>query len=77
MTDHDRIKQIAQEADAYADQYMRDNAHMRPDWIDVRDARFAALIAEDCAEVAYGKVAEGRAYEAHVAIRARYGVKGE
>jgi hypothetical protein len=70
MTDHDRIKQMVMDAGLPAQvsahpafkQFVREHA---------------ALIAGDCAEVAYGKVAEGRAHESHVAIRARYPLHSE
>ena len=91
----DRIKQMAEEADAYADEIhnrmlkrtLRDST-----WHNTRDAKFAALVAEDCAKVVLSR---GRVYGFSQGIsppvpsqpmsadgiaqtiRARYGIKGE
>ena len=66
MTDTDRIAQMAREA----------GLDVRDDWVPgcfvAELGDFARLVAEDCAKVAYQKVAEGKAHHAHTAIRARY-----
>ena len=81
MTTHtDRIRQMAQEAgfERFKDESVDPiNFEPSPDgmwvlWDDDALARFAQLVAEDCARLAYGKVADGHAHHAHVAIRARY-----
>ena len=78
MTDTDRIAQMAREAHdagAKAGGWVRQWEHMAPsqrkEWEAVALA-VARLVAEDCAKVAYQKVAEGKAHHAHTAIRARY-----
>jgi hypothetical protein len=82
MTDHnritdDRLRQIALEVEREYGMGGLSGGTIYEDFaLDVAK-RAMALVAEDCARVAYGKVAEGRAHEAHVAIRARYGAKGE
>jgi len=75
---NDRIAQMAREAHdagAKAGGWVRQWEYMAPsqrkEWEAVALA-VARLVAEDCAKVAYQKVAEGKAHYAHVAIRARY-----
>jgi len=54
MTDlTDRIKQMAQEADMYADALDGSGELQRTGrtWTEVREQYFAALVAEDCARV--------------------------
>lgn len=50
MTTHtDRIRQMAQEATAYADAMDGSGRMAGRAWSDVRDEYFAQLVAEDCA----------------------------
>ncbi len=75
MTKEDIIR-MADEADLWADQELQCVGEYHPDWHEVRDVRFAALVAaaerEECAKVAL-------AYDQHAiapaaiaaAIRAR------
>jgi len=73
MTDQpDRIKQMAQEAEAYANT----RELYRLEFI----TRFAQLVAEDCANACderYAECFEPEAKEMAQAIRARYSLKGE
>lgn len=74
MTDTDRIAQMAREAHdagAKAGGWVRQWEHMAPSQRKEWEA-VARLVAEDCANMAYQKVAEGKAHHAHTAIRARY-----
>ena len=76
----DRIKQMAEEAHNYADHVTFDNPEA--DWNDLFNAKFAALVAEDCARIADDKSHleyDDRITQQSIvdAIRARYGIKGQ
>jgi len=74
----DRIKQMAEEAHNYADHVTFDNPEA--DWNDLFNAKFSALVAEDCADIVdnadtpdCGGWTAGGISDT---IRARYGIKG-
>lgn len=85
MTDQtDRIKQMAEHADMYADALDGSGELQRTGrtWAEVRAQYFAALVAEDCARVAdelrgFDWESAASADRISQAIRARYGLKGE
>lgn len=80
MTTHtDRIRQMAQEAKAYADSLDTSGQLAGREWIQWRDERFAQLVAEDCARIgdSYGMpdgTSQAAIYIAQ-AIRDRYSLK--
>lgn len=45
---NERIKELAELADDYADEYIQMPGEYHPDWNTVRDIRFAELIIKDC-----------------------------
>jgi hypothetical protein len=49
---NERIKQLAEQADDYADNKIQMPGEYHPDWHDIRDEKFAELIIRECAEVA-------------------------
>ena len=84
MTTHtDRIRQMAQEADAHADALDGSGKLGHRTWRQAREEYFAQLVAEDCAMVCDERAVEmaGFTEEEHAsqhlaeAIRARYSLK--
>jgi len=47
---NERIKQMAEQADNFADDKIQMPGEYHPDWHDVRDEKFAELIVRECAE---------------------------
>ena len=47
---NERIKELAVQADEYADYKLQMPGEYDPDWHDVRDEKFAELIVRECAE---------------------------
>lgn len=45
---NDRILELAQAADDYADEKLQMRGEYHPDWHDVRDLKFAELIVVEC-----------------------------
>lgn len=45
---NERILELAQAADDYADQKLQMRGEYHPDWHDVRDLKFAELIVQEC-----------------------------
>jgi hypothetical protein len=45
---NERIKQLAEQADEYADTKLQMPGEYHPDWHDVRDEKFAELIVKEC-----------------------------
>ena len=79
MTTHtDRIRQMAQEATAYADAMDGSGRMAGRAWSDVRDEYFAQLVAEDCARVVDAAMDKEDVCTKDApsdAIRARYSLK--
>ena len=48
---NERIKQMAEQADNFADDKIQMPGEYHPDWHDVRDEKFAELIVKECAKV--------------------------
>jgi len=48
---NERIKELAELADDYADEYIQMPGEYHPDWNTVRDIRFAELIIRECSKV--------------------------
>ena len=46
------IQEFAQQADDYADSKIQQPGEYHPDWHDVRDQKFAQLVARRCVQVA-------------------------
>ena len=49
---NERIKELAEQADEYADYKLQMPGEYDPDWHDVRDEKFAELIVRECAKSA-------------------------
>jgi predicted nucleic-acid-binding Zn-ribbon protein len=49
---NERIKQLAEQADNFADNKIQMPGEYHPDWHDVRDEKFAELIVRECADIA-------------------------
>ena len=49
---NERIKQLAEQADDYADNKIQMPGEYHPDWHDIRDEKFAELIVRECAKAA-------------------------
>ena len=49
---NERIKQMAEQADNFADDKIQMPGEYHPDWHDVRDEKFAELIVQECMEQA-------------------------
>jgi hypothetical protein len=45
---NERIKQLAEQADDYADNKIQMPGEYHPDWHDIRDEKFAELIIREC-----------------------------
>ena len=45
---NERIQQLAEQADEYADTKLQMPGEYHPDWHDVRDEKFAELIVREC-----------------------------
>jgi hypothetical protein len=45
---NERIKQLAEQADDYADNKIQMPGEYHPDWHDIRDEKFAELIVREC-----------------------------
>ena len=45
---NERIRQLAEQADEYADTKLQMPGEYHPDWHDVRDEKFAELIVREC-----------------------------
>jgi len=45
---NEKIKQLAEQADNFADDKIRMPGEYHPDWHDVRDEKFAELIVKEC-----------------------------
>jgi predicted nucleic-acid-binding Zn-ribbon protein len=49
---NEKIKQLAEQADNFADDKIQMPGEYHPDWHDVRDEKFAELIVKECIDVA-------------------------
>ena len=49
---NERIKELAEQADNFADDKIQMPGEYHPDWHDVRDEKFAELIVRECADIA-------------------------
>ena len=47
---NERIKELAEQADEYADYKLQMPGEYDPDWHDVRDEKFAELIVRECCD---------------------------
>jgi len=45
---YDRIREIAEQADLFADSKLQMKGEFHPDWHDIRDQKFAELIIKEC-----------------------------
>ena len=45
---NERIRQLAEQADEYADTKLQMPGEYHPDWHDVREEKFAELIVQEC-----------------------------
>ena len=45
---NERIRELAEQADEYTDTKLQTPGEYHPDWHDVRDQKFAALIVKEC-----------------------------
>ena len=45
---NERIKELAEQADDYADNKIQQPGEYHPDWHDIRDEKFAELIVREC-----------------------------
>lgn len=76
MTTHtDRIRQMAQQAKAYADSLDPSGQLAGSEWIEWRDERFAQLVAEDVIRAYYENTGDSMEMPGLEAIRARYSLK--
>jgi len=48
---NERIQQLAEQADNFADDKIKMPGEYHPDWHDVRDEKFAELIVRECVSV--------------------------
>jgi len=48
---NERIKELAEQADDYADNKIQMPGEYHPDWHDIRDEKFAELIIKECASI--------------------------
>ena len=48
---NERIKELAEQADNFADNKIQMPGEYHPDWHDVRDEKFAELIVRECMKV--------------------------
>ena len=48
---NERIRELAEQADNFADDKIQMPGEYHPDWHDVRDEKFAELIVEECAGI--------------------------
>ena len=48
---NERIRELAEQADEYADYELQMPGEYHPDWHDIRDEKFAELIVQECAEI--------------------------
>jgi hypothetical protein len=46
-----RIQELAEQADEYTDNKIQQPGEYHPDWHDIRDQKFAELIAKECIEL--------------------------
>lgn len=71
-----RILELAQAADDYADAKLQMPGEYHPDWHDVRDLRFAELIVQECCQalnpMLRDMISRGQGVEA---IKKHFGVK--
>ena len=44
----ERIKELAEQADDFADKKLQMSGEYHPDWHDIRDEKFAELIVREC-----------------------------
>jgi hypothetical protein len=48
---NERIRELAEQADEYADNKIQMPGEYHPDWHDTRDEKFAELIIRECVEL--------------------------
>ena len=75
------IKQLAEQADEYTDNKIQMPGEYHPDWHDIRDEKFAKLVAEECAKLCdLYAMPDGTSETAIIlgrAIRSKFGVDNE
>jgi hypothetical protein len=49
---NERIRELAEQADIFADSKLQMKGEFHPDWHDIRDEKFAELIVRECAKLA-------------------------
>ena len=71
---NERIKQLAEQADNFADDKIQMPGEYHPDWHDVRDEKFAELIVRECAGKVDWILAEGGKTQGDL-IKQHFGVE--
>jgi hypothetical protein len=61
---NERIKELAEQADDYADNKIQMPGEYHPDWHDIRDEKFAELIVAECIDVVGKATASPNGYQA-------------
>lgn len=73
---NERIRELAEQADEYADTKLQMPGEYHPDWHDVRDEKFAQLIVKECGialnPMLRDMISRG---QAHDLIKKHFGVK--
>lgn len=73
---NERISELAEQADEYADTKLQMPGEYHPDWHDVRDEKFAQLIVKECGialnPMLRDMISRGQAYDL---IKKHFGVE--
>lgn len=72
---NERIQELALQADKFADDTLQMVGEFHPDWHEIRDEKFALLIAEECANVADENYIHRGSRTCGLAIRLHFGVE--
>ena len=72
---NERIKELAEQADEYADNKIQMPGEYHPDWHDIRDEKFAELIVRECSLVADRAHAEDMGWNIGEIIKEHFGVE--
>ena len=73
---NERIKELAEQADEYADNKIQMPGEYHPDWHDTRDEKFAELIVRECVEICDNTISDLDGwYAACKQIKQHFGVE--
>ncbi len=74
---NERIRELAEQADLFADSKLQMKGEYHPDWHDIRDEKFAELIVLECAKLIEDNIDPHNAWITPGYVKQHFGVNNE